>query len=114
MSDGERPPPTHYTLSVLPEEIVRQRSLKWPDFHPEDFCHRCGHRNITWYVMDAEAWQIAVRNQPRLVSEILCPVCFALLYEANGGPGVHMWELVQYRKPAPRRRWWARLLRRTA
>jgi hypothetical protein len=25
-----------------PAEIAAQRNLGWPDFHPEDYCHRCG------------------------------------------------------------------------
>ncbi len=26
-----------------PTAIAEQRTKGWPDFHPEDFCHRCGH-----------------------------------------------------------------------
>ncbi len=44
-----------WIAAVLPEEIVRQRQLGWPDFHPEDFCHRCGRRNPVWYA-DAALW----------------------------------------------------------
>jgi hypothetical protein len=67
--------------SVLPGEIHRQRSLGWPDFHPEDFCHRCGHRNIVWYA-NPDDWALATAELPRGVLEILCPSCFVTLREA--------------------------------
>lgn len=49
--------------------------------HPEDFCHKCGHPNISWFAPN-QLWNEAVRavNQP----EILCPVCFVKLTEIAG------------------------------
>ena len=55
---------------MTPEEIVRQRSLGWPDFHPEDYCHRCGRPNCLWH---APEWPAIVGSH----AGILCPVCFA-------------------------------------
>lgn len=56
--------------SVRPDEIPRQRARGWPDFHPEDFCHRCGHRNPVWCIDDR--WPFDT-----LEDTILCPSCFA-------------------------------------
>ena len=73
-----------YVRSVLPSEILRQRENGWPDFHPETFCHRCGHRNANWWA-DGDDWETATASLPRGVMEILCPSCFAELYaEATG------------------------------
>lgn len=57
---------------IDPAEIPRQREQGWPDFHPEDYCHRCGARNPVWASSD---W-------PELVGShagILCPTCFMRL-----------------------------------
>lgn len=78
--------------SVLPEEIIRQRALGWPDFHPEDFCHRCGRRNVTSWGADAEAWKVATRNRERGTADILCPSCFVVLHEQETGDWSH-WHL---------------------
>lgn len=81
--------------AVLPEEIVRQRALGWPDFHPEDFCHRCGRRNPVWSA-DQDDWETATEGRPRGVVDILCPSCFVELCEANGGEKKsHLWILRQ-------------------
>ncbi len=31
--------------SKTSDEINAQRDAGWPDFHPEDYCHRCGRPN---------------------------------------------------------------------
>jgi len=56
--------------SVDPAEIVQQRKLGWPDFHPEDYCHHCGQRNICW---TSPEWVELTGSD----GGILCPVCFA-------------------------------------
>lgn len=57
--------------SVPVEAITEQRAKGWPDFHPEDFCHRCGRRNIkAWF---SPEWPALVGSH----SGILCPQCFA-------------------------------------
>jgi hypothetical protein len=59
---------------VSPAEIVRQRSLNWPDFHPERYCHLCGRLNIWSWSVDAALWEQVTWDLP---VSILCPVCFA-------------------------------------
>lgn len=64
------------------EEIEEQRAAGWVDFHPEDFCHKCGRRNISWCV-DSDRFNMAMKvlnGRPR--SGIICPVCFVLAHEA--------------------------------
>lgn len=80
-----------YAHAVLPEEIHRQRALGWPDIHPEDVCHRCGRRNLVWHV-DYEHWATATRNRERGDLDILCPSCFAELYQAETGMRI-VWEM---------------------
>lgn len=77
--------------AVTPSEIVRQRVVGWPDFQPEDFCHRCGRRNPVWWV-DSEHWNRATDGSERGVVEILCPSCFAAAWERATGLLV-IWEL---------------------
>lgn len=57
--------------------------------HPEDFCHKCGQPNISWFAPN-QLWNQAVRavNQP----EMLCPVCFVKLTEI-AGIGEQTWEV---------------------
>lgn len=75
-----------WIAAVLPEEIVRQRQLGWPDFHPEDFCHRCGRRNPVWYA-DAALWNegTAGRREETGRDSVLCPSCFVDLHEQQNG-----------------------------
>lgn len=70
-----------WVQAVLPSEIVRQRQLGWPDFHPEDFCHICGRRNPVWSAPPAE-WNALVDGH----GGIFCPSCFAQMYESVHGP----------------------------
>jgi len=59
--------------SVTPDEIRQQRTLGWPDFHPETYCHECGRPNIrAWH---SPEWVQLTGSH----SGILCPVCFAAL-----------------------------------
>lgn len=48
------------------------------DGHPEDYCHRCGGRNIGWYA-DSDLWN---RFDPP--ESIICPICFVIEAEAKG------------------------------
>jgi hypothetical protein len=63
-----------------------QRVLRWPDMHPEDFCHRCYGRNISWWT-DSDVWNLIMRpdgpDSPWLWHEIICPQCFAELVETR-------------------------------
>lgn len=75
-----------WVAAVLPEEIVQQRALGWPNFHPEDFCHRCGRRNPTWYT-DAETWMAATAVRARETGRegIFCTSCFVDLHGQQVG-----------------------------
>lgn len=63
------------------EEIVRQRALGWPDFHPEDYCHLCGGVNPSWWV-DSDRFNTAFPDEPHI---IVCPGCFTVAHEAATG-----------------------------
>jgi len=61
------------STQVNPEEIVEQRKLGWPDFHPEDYCHQCGRQNVhSWH---SPEWVQLTGSH----AGILCPVCFCAL-----------------------------------
>lgn len=71
-------------IGVSVEEIARQCESGWPDFGPEDYCHRCGGRNLSWWI-DSDAWNAVMRadgpDAPWKWNEIICPACFAELFE---------------------------------
>jgi len=88
--DGEYAP--LWVHAVTPSQIVAERANDWQRFHPEDFCHLCGHRNICWWV-DGELWERAKAKLPDGMTSILCPSCFVeLLQEATNHEG-GCWEL---------------------
>jgi hypothetical protein len=72
--------------AVTPDTIVAQRAAGWPDFHPEDFCHRCGRRNPCWSASRA-AWAVARGDDHG--GGIVCPSCFIELHEAATGAKVN-------------------------
>jgi hypothetical protein len=84
MADGVHAPV--WVAAVLPEEIVRQRQLGWPDMHPEDFCHRCGRRNPVWYTSPT-VWNAVTEARRRETGRdsVLCPSCFVELHEQQFG-----------------------------
>lgn len=66
------------------EAIDEQRRKGWPDFHPEHYCHRCGHKNVSWYT-DAATWnQVVLKGDPW--NGIICIPCFIGLAEVQDGP----------------------------
>lgn len=70
---------------VTLEYIEAQRIANFPDMHPEDYCHRCGGRNVTWYAPQ-DIWQEAVKYQlQRGISGICCPSCLVQMHEAATG-----------------------------
>ena len=89
MSDPTPNAPS-WVQSVAPAEIVRQRLLGWPDFHPEDFCHICGHRNPVWSA-PAGDWSTVIDGH----GGIFCPSCWATLYEAEVGRPMLWWFVAQ-------------------
>lgn len=76
-------------LVVSLAEIYRQRSLGWPDFHPEDYCHRCGARNLKSWAVDSACWNAA--GIDGRWNEIICPQCFAELWQEATGIRVTWW-----------------------
>lgn len=65
---------------VTEADLERQRANGWPDFHPEDYCHRCGGRNCVWWV-DSDEWNRVMRDEDgnQLWWGIVCPSCFCEL-----------------------------------
>lgn len=77
-------------------DFDHQRANGWPDFHPEDYCHRCGMPNICWGT-PAEVWNPVMRPEGHdtrtwLWNEIICPICFVQLAQAKCERGI-IWEL---------------------
>jgi hypothetical protein len=66
---------------VPTSEIAEQRVKGWPDFHPEDYCHRCGQRNVYSWHAPNDLWDrlVGVRWDG-----IVCPQCFTELARAVG------------------------------
>ena len=60
-----------------------ERASGWHNIHPEDYCHRCGGRNILWSA-PSEVWNPVMRpggdKSGWLWNEIICPSCFGLLF----------------------------------
>jgi hypothetical protein len=75
------------TATVDPAEIERQRSLGWPDFHPEDYCHRCGASNPLW---SSPHWHEVMPTD----GSILCPNCFL-----SGEHGRQLWKIMRQAWP---------------
>lgn len=70
---------------VTLDEIDRQRERGWPDFHPEDYCHRCGAPNPSWSV-DSDRFNTAMGDPgSHRWQGIVCVGCFVRLHEAATG-----------------------------
>lgn len=69
-------------------EIEAERAERWPNVHPEDYCHRCGEPNIVWFA-SSPVWNALMRggngdgygvyDEP--FNGIICPVCFGQMWE---------------------------------
>lgn len=70
------------------QDLDRQRALGWVEFHPEDYCHRCGNPNCVWWV-DSAVWNAVMRriDGSDRWSGIVCPSCFL---ELAGGLSVEI------------------------
>lgn len=66
-------------------EVALQRIKGWTDFHPETYCHRCGHRNIDSWHVESSLWNVVDPSG----AMILCPSCFASLYHEKTGLNPH-------------------------
>lgn len=86
---------THRTR-VDPAWILEQRTLGWPDIHPEHYCHRCGARNPNWYVDSRDVWLMATGAWAAETGRegICCPNCFMEMHEAATGKRV-LWRLTE-------------------
>lgn len=63
------------------KEIAEQREKGWVDFHPEDFCHRCGGRNVYSWNAPNDIWNMVVGMN---WEGIVCPQCFTELASDAG------------------------------
>lgn len=83
-------------MRVDPAFIAEQRTLGWPDIHPEDYCHLCGGRNLAWHV-DRELWLVATAKWAAETGRegICCPSCFARMFaDATGHDPI--WTMTQW------------------
>lgn len=72
--------------SVTLDEINEQRSKGWPDFHPEDYCHRCGGRNVSSWWVDSDRFNLAFGPpEQHPYQGIVCPGCFVDAHEKASG-----------------------------
>lgn len=72
--------------SVTLAEIDEQRAKGWPDWHPEDYCHRCGGRNVPSWFVDSDRFNAAfgpASEHP--YNGIVCPGCFVEAHETVTG-----------------------------
>lgn len=76
---------------IDPADIQRQRERNWVDFHPEDFCHDCGNRNITSWYVDSDRFDLAMGTSGS--AGIVCPQCFVTRWELATGLRA-VWRLV--------------------
>lgn len=60
------------------------------DRHPEDYCHRCGGPNVSWWV-PSPVWNAVIGYPDQAHDGIVCPRCFAELAEAKGAKGPWRW-----------------------
>ena len=82
--------------TVTPGYIQSQREHGWLDIHPEDFCHRCGTRNMLWYAT-RDDWDAATSAWATETGRegICCPQCFAELHKEQTGEST-IWGLTRY------------------
>lgn len=87
---------------LSPEFIAKQRAQGWPDIHPEDFCHRCGAKNVAWSAT-REDWLVATREWSTVTGRegICCVTCFAQMYEQETGDTKAIWMLTRFGKELP-------------
>jgi hypothetical protein len=76
---------------VSAAEIAEQRAKGWSDWHPEHYCHRCGHPNLCWFT-PSDVWNRVMGGaEIGPWNGIVCPSCFAEMaggWPSEGGGGV--------------------------
>jgi len=83
----DAPAPTRAPWFVDPAWIGEQRVAGWPDMHPEDWCHRCGRANPSFWYADRRSWLAATSAWAAETGRegICCPSCLPELYTAATG-----------------------------
>lgn len=78
-------------LQVTLDELDAQHEAGWTDFHPEDFCHRCGNRNVSWAI-EGDVWaSVMNRGESDPWHGIVCIPCFTELHAlVHGESAWHM------------------------
>ncbi len=73
-------------LVLANEPLAQALAAAPPLVHPESYCHRCYGKNLSWSI-DSGIWNAIMRpdgpDSPWLWDEIICPACFAELFEAK-------------------------------
>lgn len=84
--------PDKYRVDI--KEIDYQRALGWPDFDPEDYCHRCGCRNCVWWT-DSDRFNLALgaHGVDPDWAGIICIACFVELHKEKTNLKT-VWKLV--------------------
>lgn len=53
--------------------------------HPEDFCQRCGNRNVPSWFVDSDRFNAAMEALGLNSAAIVCPRCFVVGHEKATG-----------------------------
>lgn len=77
-------------LQIPPTAAVSAAAPAGRDRHPEDYCHRCGGPNVSWWV-PSPVWNAVMGYPDQAHDGIVCPRCFAELAEARGAKGPWRW-----------------------
>lgn len=82
--------------AINPATILEQREAGWPDIHPEDYCHKCGTRNMLWFAC-RDDWLTATTAWAEETGRegICCPQCFADMHKEATGVDI-IWEIRQW------------------
>jgi hypothetical protein len=83
-------------MTVALADIDLQRERGWTEFHPEDYCHRCGQRNVQAWFADAATWRPTMQVPKEQWNGIVCPQCFTELYAAAFPVPPPIWRLVLF------------------
>lgn len=76
--------PTTARDVVSQQDIANQRAKGWADWHPEHYCHRCGHPNVRSWWVASDLWNRVMVGHEHEWNGIVCPQCFdALAAEAG-------------------------------
>lgn len=73
----------HRLEAIIDRQAEQLHRLQGTNDHPENHCHICGGKNISWYV-DNDLWNLVVPSDMKPKSHIFCPLCFVQLAEKVG------------------------------